>query len=665
MRVGDAMDTPNLSESPLYNSRIIDSYLRLIRHKYGYVDIRELLDFAGMKEYEVADKAHWFTQKQVNLFYEKLVQLTGNQDIAREAGRHAASPDALGAMRKYVLGLIGAANTFELIDKTASNFAKSSVYESRRISPNKVEVVVTPRVQGLEKPFQCENRIGFFETIMMMFNHKNPDVQHPECLFKGGQVCRYIISWEKTFSDSMKQVRNVMILLLAVCNLALLLTGQLPLLKSYAPLSLLILLLVVIAVGESQKRELMRSLNNTRDSNDNLIEQININYNNAHMTNEIGQALGSCTKTGDILDGVVRIMEKRLDFNRGVILLANRDRTLLEMKAGYGYSDAQFDYLKRSSFHLDRPESKGIFVTAFRDQRPFLINDLKEIADSLSPRSLAMARKLGTQSFICSPITCEGKSIGILAVDNVKTKRPLVESDVSLLMGIASVIGISIRNSELIDAQVREFKSILHVLAASIDARDSLTAGHSEKVTEYSLAICGELGLDSEYCEMIRVAALLHDYGKIWVPDAILKKEGRLTPDEFEIVKIHSEKTLEILSQVNFEGIFCQVPKIAGAHHEKLDGSGYPRGIKGEDIPLGARIIAVADYFEAVTSKRHYRDPMPVDEAFALLRQESGAHLDKRFVEALISWYTRVTPDTTGCDDATSQAGDDMISSPG
>jgi putative nucleotidyltransferase with HDIG domain len=208
-------------------------------------------------------------------------------------------------------------------------------------------------------------------------------------------------------------------------------------------------------------------------------------------------------------------------------------------------------------------------------------------------------------------------------------------------MGIASVIGISIRNSELIDARMREFKSIVHVLAASIDARDSLTAGHSEKVTEYSLAICRELGLSQEYCEMIRVAALLHDYGKIWVPDAILKKEGRLTAEEYAIVKIHSEKTLEILSQINFEGIFRQVPEIAGAHHEKLDGSGYPRGIRGGDIPLGSRIIAVADYFEAVTAKRHYRDPMPVDEAFALLRQEAGTHLEKRFVEALITTYTR------------------------
>jgi uncharacterized protein (TIGR02266 family) len=140
---------------------------------------------------------------------------------------------------------------------------------------------------------------------------------------------------------------------------------------------------------------------------------------------------------------------------------------------------------------------------------------------------------------------------------------------------------------------------------------------------------------------MIRVASLLHDYGKIGVPDAILKKEGLLTDDEYEIVKTHSAKTREILQQIHFEGIYCEVPEIAGSHHERVDGTGYPRGIKGKDIPLGAKIIAVADYFEAITAKRHYRDPMQLDEAFSSLRGEIGKHFEKKFVEALIRYYTK------------------------
>ncbi len=208
----------------------------------------------------------------------------------------------------------------------------------------------------------------------------------------------------------------------------------------------------------------------------------------------------------------------------------------------------------------------------------------------------------------------------------------------SLLMGIAPVIGISIRNAALLEARVKQFNSVLHTLAASIDARDNLTAGHSEKVTEYALGICSELKVSSEYREMIRVASLLHDYGKIGVPDSILKKPGRLTPEEHDIVKSHSAKTREILERINFEGIYCQVPEIAGSHHEKIDGTGYPNGLMGKDIPLGAKIIAVADFFEAITAKRHYRDPMPFDVAVELLRDGVGKHFEKKIVDSFLKY---------------------------
>jgi HD-GYP domain-containing protein (c-di-GMP phosphodiesterase class II) len=140
---------------------------------------------------------------------------------------------------------------------------------------------------------------------------------------------------------------------------------------------------------------------------------------------------------------------------------------------------------------------------------------------------------------------------------------------------------------------------------------------------------------------MIRVASLLHDYGKIGVPDSILKKPGRLTKEEYEKVKTHALKTQRILEQINFEGLLSQVPEIAGAHHEKMDGSGYPNGLKGEEIPLGARIIAVADFFEAVTAKRHYRDPLPISYAFRLLEKERGIHFDEKVVDAFIRHYAK------------------------
>jgi putative nucleotidyltransferase with HDIG domain len=207
-------------------------------------------------------------------------------------------------------------------------------------------------------------------------------------------------------------------------------------------------------------------------------------------------------------------------------------------------------------------------------------------------------------------------------------------------MGIAPALGNSIHLARLVEAEAHQFKSVLKTLAASIDARDELTSGHSEVVTEYALGICKEMGLPPDYQEMLRVASLLHDYGKIGVPDFILKKKGRLTDTERREIEKHVVKTKEILEQVSFTGIYKEVPEIAAAHHEKMDGSGYPNGLKGEKIPLGARIIGVADFFEAITSKRHYREPMNDSEALRLLMEGRGVHFDPKVVDAFVRFYT-------------------------
>jgi len=635
------MDFTQKESIPLYNSRVIDTYTKLIKAKYADIDVSELLSHAGMKPYEVADQGHWFTQRQINRFYEKLVATTNNKNIAYEAGRYASSPDAIGTMRQYVLARVSPTLAYELIGKATSNFTRSAKYESRKLAPNKVEIIVTPYEGIREELFQCQNRIGFFESILALHNCRSRAIDHTECIFDGGMACKYTISWEMTAAARWKtvQIFSLPILLALVATIDMTGSGVVP--HGIVELAACVVFLALTLITETkEKNEIKTSLRNTTDAVDQLLEQTNLNYNNALMTNEIGQALNVVTNTGDTLNNVVNIMQKRLNYDRGLILLANADLTRLEVKTGYGYNDNHFGQFDNVSFSLDRPESVGTFVVSFREQKPILINDINELEEVLSPNSMAFARKFGIQSFLCCPIICEGKSLGVLAVDNLTSKKPLVQSDMSLLMGIASVIGISLRNAELMEARVRQFNSVLHVLAVSIDARDSLTADHSEKVTEYAMGICNELDLSWDECEMIRVASLLHDYGKIGVEDSILKKAGPLTDSESEKVKTHAGKTREILSRIDFEGIYREVPEIAGAHHERVDGSGYPQRLKGDQIPLGAKIIGVADYFDAITSKRHYREPMEIQDAFATLRGEIGRYFDKDIVDALIRHYS-------------------------
>jgi hypothetical protein len=632
---------PPMDTQPSYNSRLIDTFIKLIKRKYSYINIGELLSYAGMEPYQVEDEGHWFTQEQIDLFHDRLAKLSGNENIAREAGRYAASPEALGVMRQYALSLVGPAKAYELIGKYAHNFTKASIYESKKAGSNKVEITVTPRKGVSEKPFQCENRMGYWEAIAALFNYRLPKIEHPDCLFKGGKVCRYIVSWQESCSAFWKKVRNYVTLFLSLTCLSFYPISSEVILSVILAFSVLVVLLLTQYVGILEKRELNSAIANLSDSADKLLEQINVNYNNALMINEMGLAISKHMDIDDILTSIVKVLERRLDYDRGVIFLASEDKTRLIFRAGFGYADELLGILTNTSFHLDKPESKGVFVVSFREQKPFLINDIEEIKENLSPRGLEFAKRMGSRSFICCPIIYEDVSLGILGVDNVKTKKPLVQSDINLLMGIAPQIGISIHNARLSDVKERQFKSILQVLAASIDARDPLTAGHSVKVTEYAIGICEELGMPKDYCEVIRVASLLHDYGKIGIKDDILKKNATLNIEEYEEIKTHVEKTKKILQQINFEGIYTEVPEIVECHHEKIDGSGYPKGLKEEEIPLGARIIAVADFFEAITSKRHYRDAMPLDPAFELLIGESDVHFDRSVIEAFIRYYKK------------------------
>lgn len=629
------------NDNPLYNSRIIDAYLKLIQKEYNYINISELLSYAGIEHYQVTDEGHWFTQEQIDLFYENLVKLTGNKNIARDAGRYAASPEALGVMRQYVLGLAGPAKAYQLIGRYAPNLTKSSVYESKVTDTNRIEITVTPLKGANEKPFQCENRIGFFEAIAMGFKYRLPEIAHPECQFRGGNICRYVVSWEESSFSFWEKIRNYAAVFFSVSCLGSYFIYPRITLITILPFSVFVVLLLTLYAAIIEKRELNAAVENLMDSSDKLLEQVDVNYNNTLMINEIGLSLSKHLDVDIMLSNVVQILEKRLYYDRGMILLTNQDNTALSFCTGFGYTSEQLNILKNTWFHLNRPESKGLFVVSFREQKPFLINDIHEIETNLSSHSLEFAKKMGALSFICCPIIYEGKSLGILAVDNIKTKKPLVQSDISLLMGVAPEIGISLHNCMLLETKERQFKSIIQTLAASIDARDPLTAGHSEKVTEYAMGICYELDLPKEDEEIIRIASLLHDYGKIGIKDSILMKPGKLTPEERKEIETHAEKTKEILEQIHFEGKHKEIPDIAGSHHEKINGSGYPKGQKGEDISLGARIIAVADFFEAITSKRHYRDPMPLDIAFQLLNEEVGKSYDKKIVDAFIKWYNR------------------------
>ncbi|MBR6098402.1 HD domain-containing protein [bacterium] len=180
------------------------------------------------------------------------------------------------------------------------------------------------------------------------------------------------------------------------------------------------------------------------------------------------------------------------------------------------------------------------------------------------------------------------------------------------------------------------FDSFINTLASSIDARDKITAGHSSRVKLYSMLIVDELGLDEHKKEIIEKAATLHDIGKIGIRDSVLQKEGKLTDEEYKHIQEHVQITYNILENIGLNEDFKEINEIACSHHEKYDGTGYHRHLKGEDIPYGGRILAVSDVFDAITSKRHYRDKMPIVNVIDILLKGRNTHFDAKLVDVFL-----------------------------
>ena len=436
-----------MGEIPLYSTRISKSYCEYMGKHYPDVDMGPILDYAGIATHQIEDEGHWLTQSQVDRFHEILVKTVGDPDIARKAGQYTPFSKAAGTVSQYTMGFMTPWAAYTVLSKLYPHMSRGSTMETRSLGPNQVEVVAVQNPGVTEKPYQCRNRMGVFEGIAKLFTNKLAAIEHDTCMHVSGDRCVYRIRWEETPAFVWKRVSRY-------ASLACLMAGLLSLFALPADTSAMVIpALIAVAMSVSRYQahlemtELTLTFKNHRTLADELLEEINTRYNNAMLIQEIGQASSSILDIDQLMSFAMATIKKRLNFDRGLIMLANQEGTRLVYKVGYGYNLQEEALLKGAEFHLDNPGSRGPFVVAYKKQKPFLVNDMKRIDHEVSERTRDFIRRLNVESFICVPIVYEGKSQGILAVDNHRLKRPLNQSDINLFLGIAPHIGISINNA--------------------------------------------------------------------------------------------------------------------------------------------------------------------------------------------------------------------------
>ncbi len=323
----------------------------------------------------------------------------------------------------------------------------------------------------------------------------------------------------------------------------------------------------------------------------------------------------------EVSEKLLNLVFENLTCERGVIMVYDQKQAALQPQVMRSMVDSG------NSFS----PSRTVTERAYNENVAVLSMDASNDSRFAARESIILQ---AIRSVMCAPIASASRVWGVLYVDTVTTKKTFEQEDLEFLLAMARQAGIAMENLFLLEEQRKTIESFIRALAASIDARDDLTAGHSARVGRYSSAIAKFMGWNADERKRLYYAGLLHDYGKIGTREAILCKPGRLTPEEYEHIKEHPGHTMRILSQIHFTEDLQDLPLIAASHHEKMDGSGYPYGLISDQIPIGSRIIAVADFFDALTHKRHYREPMPIEEVIGLVKEQTGTAFDPGVVEA-------------------------------
>lgn len=340
----------------------------------------------------------------------------------------------------------------------------------------------------------------------------------------------------------------------------------------------------------------------------------------------VGKEISSTLNLKESLEVIIRKISEVMNVKICSILLVSENKEDLKVSAHSG--------LDASALNERIRMGENISGWVAEARTPLIVEDIEK-----DERFAQMSgEKYYKNSLISVPLIVQGEVIGVLNVNEKASGQPFVDHDLMMVTGIAQQSSIAIQNAKLYSSLQGTYMNVVMSLMAVIDAKDHYTNSHSHQVTLLGLALAKEIGLSQKEMESVGKACLLHDIGNIAVHDAILTKEGALTEEERQEIQEHPVKSFEILKPLAF---LEDVNNIIKQHHERFDGSGYPDGLKGEEILVGARLMAIVDSFSAMISQRPYRNSLTVPEAKEELIKNKGSLFDPALVDTFLGILDR------------------------
>ncbi len=338
---------------------------------------------------------------------------------------------------------------------------------------------------------------------------------------------------------------------------------------------------------------------------------------------KVGLAINSNMENENIFRLIVDTTIETLHANIGYIIIHDKQRDALRVNTLVGHDD----YTVGETYIPIKDSSVSGWV--INNAKPLLIADINDAPQFDRFSALGYERK----TLICAPLIVKDDVIGTITVVNKNDGSTYTNEELGLLTTIAAQASIAIKNSMLYEEQQKTYLNTIHALVSAIEASDSYTRGHSERVTKYSVAIAKKLGLPQDRLKIMERAAVLHDIGKIGINLSLLHKIGKLSPEDVSDLQLHPEIGIRILEPIEF---LSDVRLCILQHHERFDGKGYPNRVSGDDLLLESRILAIADSFDAMTSDRPYRKALSLDIALNELTDNAGAQFDPAIVPVFV-----------------------------
>lgn len=368
-----------------------------------------------------------------------------------------------------------------------------------------------------------------------------------------------------------------------------------------------------------------------------FLSQVYKRKDESHLLESAQKYLTTLHKVSDILsraasvealfDSILSAIIEVSGGDRAAILMRNKETSSVDLVAVRTKDGKASGEVKVSRSVVNDVLEKGI--SAFTDDA---------MADDRYVGGESIVRQR-IRSVMCAPMRTTDEILGVLYVDS-QMAREFSEAELELLAAVGNQAGIALHRARLMAEVERLFFDVMKAIASLIDAKDGYTHKHSERVAAFGVRLAKHLGFDADSRAVVELSGLLHDVGKIGVPDAILNKPGKLTEEEFAQMRLHPVHGARILSQINSAKVVNILPGVK-CHHERWDGKGYPEGLKGEEIPMLGRVLGVADFLDALSSDRSYRKGLSLDEALAMVKDLEGKAFDPVVVKAAVELHER------------------------